>query len=185
MRSNPDQALLKRARGFETQALEEIYDTFSQGIYRYAFRLLGDSELARECMSESFNRFLMALKRNSGPDNYLQAYLYRIAHNWITDFYRKKVPPTLALDDISIRANPEEEPHHQAAVRLTNQQLREALGLLTPDQRQVIVLKYLEDWENDAIAFTLNKPIGAIKALQHRGLEALRRIMSRYEDFSV
>jgi RNA polymerase sigma-70 factor (ECF subfamily) len=185
MRSNPDQAILERARRFETNALEEIYDTFSPGIYRYAFRLLGDSELARECMSETFNRFLFALKRDSGPDNYLQAYLYRIAHNWITDYYRKKVPPTLSLEDIEIRANPEEEPHHQAATRSTNQQLREALCLLTPDQRQVIVLKFLEDWENEAIAFTLNKPVGAIKALQHRGLEALRRIMSRYEDFNV
>jgi RNA polymerase sigma-70 factor (ECF subfamily) len=183
MRSSPDQAILERARRFETQALEEIFDTFSPGIYRYAFRLLGDSELARDCMSETFSRFLVALKRESGPENYLQAYLYRIAHNWITDYYRKKVPPTLPLD-IEIRANPEEEPHQQVAARSTNQQLREALSLLTPDQRQVIVLKFLEDWENDAIALTLNKPVGAIKALQHRGLKALRRIMSRYEDFS-
>jgi RNA polymerase sigma-70 factor (ECF subfamily) len=49
----------------------------------------------------------------------------------------------------------------------------------------VIVLRFLEEWENAAIARTLNKPIGAIKALQHRGLEALRRIMSHYEDVSV
>lgn len=176
--------MIERAKRFETEALEEIYDTFSPGIYRYAFRLLGDSELAKECMAETFSRFLVALKRESGPENYLQAYLYRIAHNWITDFYRKKDPPTLPLE-IEIRANPDEEPHAKVANQLTNQQLREALSLLTPDQRQVIVLKFLEDWENKAIALTLNKPVGAIKALQHRGLEALRRIMSRYEDFRI
>jgi RNA polymerase sigma-70 factor (ECF subfamily) len=184
MRNSPDQAMIERAKRFETEALEEIYDTFSPGIYRYAFRLLGDSELAKECMAETFSRFLVALKRESGPENYLQAYLYRIAHNWITDFYRKKDPPTLPLE-IEIRANPDEEPHAKVANQLTNQQLREALSLLTPDQRQVIVLKFLEDWENKAIALTLNKPVGAIKALQHRGLEALRRIMSRYEDFRI
>ena len=68
---------------------------------------------------------------------------------------------------------------------MSNQQLRNALALLTPDQRQVVVLKFLEDWENKAIAQTLNKPVGAVKALQHRGIEALRRIMSRYEDVNI
>ena len=69
--------------------------------------------------------------------------------------------------------------------RMERQQLRAALTLLTPDQRQVIVLKYLEDWENEAIARTLNKPIGAVKSLQHRALESLRRILNRYEDINV
>src|SRR4030066_1764811 len=98
MRNSPDQAILERAKRFEAQALEEIFDKYSQGIFRYAFRLLGDAELARECMAETFSRFLTALKRDSGPDNYLQAYLYRIAHNWVTDYYRRKVPPTLPLE---------------------------------------------------------------------------------------
>jgi RNA polymerase sigma-70 factor (ECF subfamily) len=184
MRNSPDNAILKRAKRFEAQALEEIYDTFSPGIYRYAFRLLGDTELARDCMSETFSRLLVALKRESGPENYLQAYLYRIAHNWITDYYRKKVPPTLPLD-MEISADPEKEPEQMVADQMTNQRLRESLSLLTPDQRQVIVLKFLEDWENESIALTLNKPIGAIKSLQHRALEALRRIMTHNEDFTV
>jgi RNA polymerase sigma-70 factor (ECF subfamily) len=184
MRNSPDQALLDRAKRFEAQALEEIFDTFSPGIYRYAYRLLGDAELARECMSETFSRFLEALKRDSGPDNYLQAYLYRIAHNWVTDYYRSKVPPSLPLD-LEFPADPADEPHQAIAQQTANEQLRGALALLTPDQRQVIVLKYLEDWETEAIARTLNKPVGAVKALQHRALESLRRILSRYEDVSI
>ncbi len=184
MKNNPDQAILERARNFDPQALEQIFDSYNQGIYRYAYRLLGDHELARECMAETFNRFLFALKRNSGPDLYLQAYLYRIAHNWVTDYYRSKTPPTLPLD-VDIPASSREEPGEAFSDSVTTQQLRKALSLLTADQRQVIVLKYLEDWENDAIARTMNKPIGAIKALQHRGLEALRRIMSRDEDIRL
>ena len=184
MKNSPDQVILERAKRFEAQALEEIYDSFSQGIYRYAFRLLGDEELARECMAETFSRFLTALRRDSGPDNYLQAYLYRIAHNWVTDHYRSKIPPTLPLEH-DLPANPAEEPHQVVAVEMANQQLRAALALLTPDQRQVIVLKYLEDWENDDIARALNKPVGAVKALQHRGLEGLRRIITRHEDFNI
>jgi RNA polymerase sigma-70 factor, ECF subfamily len=184
MRNKPDQAILERAKRFEAQALEEIFDNYSQGIFRYAFRLLGDSELARECMAETFSRFLTALKRESGPESYLQAYLYRIAHNWVTDFYRSKIPPSLPLDD-EVPANPVEQPEQKFSAKMTDQQLRFALTLLTPDQRQVVVLKYLEDWDNNAIAMALNKPVGAVKALQHRGLEALRRILTRNEDFSV
>ena len=184
MKNSPDQALLERAKRFEAQALEEIFDTFSQGIYRYAYRLLGDEDLASECMSETFSRFLAALKRDSGPNNYLQAYLYRIAHNWVTDYYRSKAPPSVSLDTVAL-ADTSGEPHLIFSEKAGSQQLRQALALLTPEQRQVIVLKYLEDWRNAEIARTLHKPIGAIKALQHRGLEALRRIMNRDEDVNL
>ncbi len=184
MKNNPDQAILERAKRFEGQALEEIFDAFSPGIYRYAYRLLGDQELAKECMSETFSRFLGALKRDSGPDTYLQAYLYRIAHNFITDYYRSKTAATITLD-AEIPASQADDPTEQLVDQTTKQQLRYALTLLTPDQRQVIVLKYLEDWKNESIAQSMNKPVGAVKALQHRGLEALHRILSRYEDTNV
>jgi RNA polymerase sigma-70 factor, ECF subfamily len=181
MKNNPDQAILDRAKRFEAQALEEIFDTYSSRIYRYAYRLLGDEELARECMSETFSRLLIALKRKSGPDTYLQAYLFRIAHNWVTDYYRRKTPPTLPLDE-NLRADPADDPHQRLATEMRSQQLRQALALLTPDQRQVIVLKYLEDWGNESIANSMNKPVGAVKALQHRGLDALHRILGQYEE---
>src|SRR4030042_5045113 len=102
MRNNPDQAIIERARSFESQALEELFDKFSPGIYRYAYRLLGDEDLAQDCMSETFSRFLAALKRESGPDTFLQAYLYRISHNWVTDYYRSKVTASLSLGDQGI-----------------------------------------------------------------------------------
>jgi RNA polymerase sigma-70 factor, ECF subfamily len=181
MKINPDQAILERAKRFEAQALEEIFDAYSPRIYRYAYRLLGDEELARECMSETFSRFLSALKHNRGPDTYIQAYLYRIAHNWVTDYYRSKIPPTLPLDgDVPIDRT--DEPHQIVTAEMSTQQLRQALSLLTPDQRQVIMLKYIEDWKNESIAISMDKPVSAVKALQHRGLEALRRILNRYED---
>jgi RNA polymerase sigma-70 factor (ECF subfamily) len=182
MRKSTDQAILERARRFESQALEEIFDCFSPGIYRYAYHLLGDTELARECMSETFSRFLTALTRDAGPDEYLQAYLYRIAHNWISDYYRRKTPPTLPIESVTL-SDSKAEPHRIVADQMSAKQIRNALAFLTPDQRQVIILKYLEGWKNDAIALAMNKPVGAIKALQHRALEALHRILSTDEDF--
>jgi RNA polymerase sigma-70 factor, ECF subfamily len=176
MRTSSDPLLLERARHFEKEALAEIFDCHNAGIFRYAMRLLGDVELARECMSETFSRFLSALRSGSGPKDYLQAYLYRIAHNWITDYYRSKTPPSLPLDP-ELRADPAKEPHQAVVEEMELQQVRSALALLTPDQRQVIMLKYLEDWENEEIAQALNKPVGAVKSLQHRAIEALRRLL--------
>jgi RNA polymerase sigma-70 factor (ECF subfamily) len=176
MRASNDPLLLERARRFENEALAEIFDRYNAGIFRYAMRLLGDTDLARECMAETFSRFLNALRRGAGPSNYLQAYLYRIAHNWITDYYRSKTPPSLPLDP-ELRSDPAGDPPRVVADEMELQQVRSALTLLTPDQRQVIMLKYLEEWENEDIARALNKPVGAIKSLQHRAIEALRRLL--------
>lgn len=184
MQRKQEQAILKRAKQFDREALEEIFDNYSPGIYRYAFRLLGDAELASDCMSETFSRFLYALKQENGPDNYLQAYLYRIAHNWITDYYRSKVAGTLPLN-MELQANSNDEPHRTVADEMEKQQLRHALSLLTPDQRQVIILRYLEELEHEVIAQAMNKPVGSIKALQHRAIESLRRILMRNEDHKI
>ncbi len=177
MSSPTEQQLIARARKFEKGALAEIYDCYHFGIYSYSLRLLGDSELARECMSETFHRFLNALHRGIGPDDYLQAYLYRIAHNWVTDHYRK-----MAASDISLEANlpsaPEDDPSQLVVDRLDIQKIRAALVSLTPEQRQVISLKYLENWENEEIARAMNKPVSAVKSLQHRALASLRRLVA-------
>ena len=59
--------------------------------------------------------------------------------------------------------------------RISVQQVRAALRQLTPDQQQVITLKFLEGLSNAEVAAVLNKPVGAIKSLQHRALAALQR----------
>jgi len=177
MRNTTEQLLLERAKRFDQAALAEIFDRYNAGVYRYALRLLGDPDMARECMSETFSRFLSALRRGVGPDNYLQAYLYRIAHNWITDYYRSNPARFVPLDP-ELRADPSDEPSHVVTNHNQIQQVRSALASLTPDQRQVVTLKYLENWQNEEIAQALNKPIGAVKALQHRAIESLRRILS-------
>lgn len=169
-------ALLARARQFNDDALAEIYDRFSPALYAYAMRLTGDPNTADECVAEVFSRFLTALRHGKGPGEHLKAYLYRMAHNWITDLYRRARPE--AELDPELRANDVVEPHVQAALRMEQQMLRSALGLLTPDQRQVIALRYLEELDNAEIAAVVQKPVGAVKALQHRALAALRRILA-------
>ena len=168
-----EQDLLQRASRLETKALTEIYDTYSPGMYRYAARLLGDSNLAEDCVAEAFARFLDALQKRKGPRDHLQAYLYRIAHNWIVDSFRNQ--KTYSELDESLPG--EDRPEEEAARRIRQTQLRNALHDLTPDQQQVIALKYLEEWNNEEIAQALNKPLGAVKSIQHRALKSLQRFM--------
>lgn len=172
---NPETKLLESARCFDLTALGEIYDCYSPGVFRYAVRLLGDSDLAEECVAETFSRFLKALHNGGGPKDYLQAYLYQVAHHWITDYYRRRTIPDLPLNDELI--NHEDDPARTAVENMDRERVRAALLRLTPDQRQVIVLKYLEGWENEAVANQLEKPVGSIKALQHRALDTLRRML--------
>jgi RNA polymerase sigma-70 factor (ECF subfamily) len=61
------------------------------------------------------------------------------------------------------------------------ERVRDALRLLTPEQRQVVVLKYLEEWQNQEIAEAIEKQVGAVKALEHRALNTLKRILMREE----
>jgi RNA polymerase sigma-70 factor, ECF subfamily len=177
-----DRKLLEKAQLFEEQALAEIYDRWSPVLYRYALRLLGETDLAEECVAETFRRFLTALQHGNGPREYLQAYLYRVAHNWITDHYRRSTPLLLPLDP-AMAAGADEDPQQASAQAAERQQIRAALSYLTPEQRQVIVLKFVEELDNETIAAALNKPVGAIKALQHRALESLRRILATEKKF--
>lgn len=168
--------LSQRAQRFEEQALIEIYDRFSPELYRYAMRLLGNADLAEECVAETFSRLLNALKDGKGPREYLRAYLYRVAHNWVSDLYRRGPAPPLPLD-AELHADADGNPSRAAQDALDREQVRGALAELTAEQRQVIVLRYIEGWENGEIARAMGKKEGAVRALQHRALNALRRLL--------
>ena len=172
---NSESDLIQRAQQFEEEALARIYDTYSPGVYRYAVHLLGDAVLAEDCVADTFYRYLQALRSGGGPRDHLQAYLYRIAHNWITDHYRRQ--PSQPLPLFEDQASGEENLLQIVLNRIEKSQVRGAIRCLTPDQRQVITLKYLEGWENETVALVLEKPLGAVKSLQHRALEALRRML--------
>ena len=167
-----EKELLKAASRFDLKVLAQIYDLYSPELYRYAVRLLGDPCTAEDCVAETFSRFLKAVRAKRGPKDYLKAYLYRIAHNWIADHYRR-APDLAELKETF--PDPDNAPEVEAGRRLRQAHMRQALGQLTPDQQQVIALKYLEGWKNEEIAKAVKKPVGAVKSLQHRALARLRK----------
>jgi len=177
--TSSEKELLQAALRFESRALAQIYDLYSPELYRYAVRFLGDPSLAEDCVADTFSRFLKALHAQRGPKDFLRAYLYRIAHNWVADYYRR-MPNVVELKDAYLKDK--ETPEQEASLRIRQAQVREAIGQLTPDQQQVIMLKYLEGWENQEVAQILKKPVGAVKSLQHRALASLQRILSNKEN---
>lgn len=173
-----EQELLKLASHLQTAALAEIYDNYSPGLFRYAVRLLDDTDLAEDCVAETFARFLKSLQNGRGPRDHLQAYLYRIAHNWIVDLYRDHEQTCALSEALECKEVTEEA----AAKQIRQKLVRKAIRHLTPDQQKVIALKYLEDWNNQEIARMLQKPIGAIKSIQHRALVSLQKLLTEKED---
>ena len=179
--SNNQDRLLQQARAFDQEALAKIYDLYSDSLYAYAYKHVGMAQVAEDLVAETFRRFLSSLERGGGPQDHLRAYLYRITHNLITDLYRREPPPAQELDeDRLVEDGP--GPSSVLDEQQESDRVRQALRLLTPEQRQVLSLKFLEGWSSGEIAQTMDKSLGAVKALQHRGVAALQRILVESED---
>jgi len=169
-----DEARLRRARALDRGALTAIYDEYHQPLYRYIYRQVHEVETARDLTAEVFRRFLQALQQRKGPDQQLRAWLYRTAYNVVVDHYRRQTHRRhLPLEEELVNAN--DDPARLAEDQILAEQVKSALEQLTPDQRQVISLKFLEGLSNAEAAMILNKPVGAVKSLQHRALAALQR----------
>jgi RNA polymerase sigma-70 factor (ECF subfamily) len=169
--------LLKRARKFDQEALTWIYQRYHDAIYRYIYHHLGNSQTAEDLASDVFRRFLQTLRNGSGPTRQLNAWLYRVAHNLIVDELRRRKhrnhesldgPPGDTLRDDAVSLD------DLAGNAIAIERVRRALLELTEEQRQIVVLKFLEGMSNAEVAEITGKTVGAVKALQHRGLDALR-----------
>lgn len=169
--------MLARAREFDQEALTWVYETYHDAIYRYIYHHIGSVQTAQDITSDVFRRFLQAVRNGGGPTQQLSAWLYRVAHNLFVDELRRRQhrdyepldsPQGLALKDSSA------SPAELADLAIAQGQVRQALLELTDDQRDVIILKFVEGMSNAQIAEITGKTLGAVKSLQHRGLATLR-----------
>lgn len=172
--------LLERAKRYDETALGELYDSYAPRIYAYIYRRVGDVHLAEDLTGDVFVRVIQAIHSEHFWHTSFKAWLYRIAHNLVADHYRRR-PPTseLALDEQLIAA--EDDPVSAVTERFSQRRLRAAIDCLTPDQQQVLVLRFGEGMKAREVAEVMGKNVGAIEALQHRALSALRRILERVE----
>lgn len=175
IRAMPDNEIeiLQKAQKYDLNTLAWVYDNYSPAIYRYAYRLLGSDQNAEDCVADTFLKLLVALDKGRGPKENLKAYLFRSAHNWVVDYYRRKSTNESELKDED-RDNVEDI-ETTTENRLRIEQTMKSMEKLTREQREVLHLRFGEGFPNEMVAIIMKKPCGAIKSLLHRGTVALRR----------
>lgn len=160
------------------QTLAAIYDQYQPLIYRYIYRRVGNVEVGLDLTADVFQRLLQAVDQGAGPDRSVRSWLYRSAHNIVVDYYRRQQHRQhLELKEELIAGRDDLE--RTAAVHLEAERVRQALCGLTEEQEQVLTLKFLEGFSNDEVAEILDRTVGSVKALQHRGLASLRRLLDQ------
>jgi RNA polymerase sigma-70 factor (ECF subfamily) len=173
-----EQTLLERAKRYDEAALGELYDRYAARIYAYIYRRVSDAQLAEDLTGEVFVRVIQAIRSERFWKTSFQAWLYRIAHNLVVDHYRRQPElPELMLDERLLAA--EDDPVNAVAQQLSRHQLDAAIRRLTPDQQQVVVLRFAEGLTAREVAEIMSKSVGAVEALQHRALATLRRVLKR------
>ena len=178
--SSPHALHMQASKTVARSWLAEIYDQNHQPIYRYIFRQVGDMETSRELTGEVFQRLIKAVQGELISDSHVSPWLYRTAHNLVIDHHRRqKHRQHLPIDEGQIEAVADTE--LDAELQLCMDAVRAALQDLTYEQKQVILLKFLDGLSNQEVAERLDKSVGAIKSLQHRALAVLRHRLADLE----
>lgn len=173
-----ERILLERAKGYDEAALGELYDRYAPRIFAYVYRRVGNAQLAEDLTGEVFVRVIQAIRSERFWQTSFQAWLYRIAHNLVVDHYRQRARvKDVELDERLVAAG--DDPVSATAQAFANERLGAAIQRLTPDQQHVLALRFGEGMTAREVAEVVNKTVGAIEALQHRALAALRRALEK------
>ncbi len=173
---------IRGAQAGRPDQVTKLYEHYHAGIFRYLYYRVGDRQTAEDLTSDVFLRMIRnlsgyALQDSSAP---FQAWLFQIAHNLVTDYYRRSnIHPQVALAEHLAATDP--EPDAGVDRHMTNEHLRLALSRLKEDQRDVVVLRFVVGMPIVEVARTLHKSEDAVKGLQRRGLSALRDCLSELE----
>jgi RNA polymerase sigma-70 factor (ECF subfamily) len=172
-----ESCLIERAKAFDEQALSELYNRHADVIFRYVFYRVGDQAVAEEMVGDVFVRALEGLPAYQDTGCPFGAWLYRIAHARVVDHYRRQRSRRVVALDERLAAGEKTDPHQLVAFQDDARRAWEAMNHLTEEQQQVISLRFILGCSIAEIASSLGKTEGAVKALQHRGLASLRRLL--------
>jgi RNA polymerase sigma-70 factor (ECF subfamily) len=167
--------LVRRVRANEPLAFEELYERYSPRVFGYLFqRLNGDAEEAEDLTADVFTRVYEKIDAFQPQGAPLSAWVFRIAHNRLIDSIRRRPRQTqVTLEDApELAAGPMFGGVEQ---QVALEQIKRGLGRLTPEQRQVIILRFLEGKSLAETAAIVKRNEDAVKKLQARGLASLRR----------
>jgi RNA polymerase sigma-70 factor, ECF subfamily len=176
------QADLVAARQREPAAVARVYTSYAPALFRFFMASVGNRQEAQDLTGGVFVSVIEGLPGFRGPVEALGGWLFRIARNDLYDFRRKQArspgitPLEDALDEAAIAAGAE-DPEELALERLEGSRVMAAMQQLSDDQRDVLLLRMAAGLTAPEAATVLGKTTGAVKALQHRGLQSLARLL--------
>ena len=172
-----DNDLLKAARAKNKEALEKIFELYSSALYRYALSLGCDALTADQATGDVFVKLMEQLELGKGPETNLRSYLYQMTYHQIIDqgrASRKSAP----LETADVREQDENSPALMTENKMMFGLILKAIqNELTDDQRQVIILRFIEEFSLRETADILGKNVNHIKVIQNRALNKLRKAM--------
>jgi len=170
-------------KGQETREKYEIqlvnlYEEYFDKIARYAFAHIGDRTEAEDIAGEVFLRALKSLDSFRDCGIPLQSWLFKIAHNMVVDYFRKKSRYLMVRND-ETRYKGEDDPESRALSNLEMEKVKIALQKLTEEQREVINLRFFAGLPSKEVAILLNKTDGAVREMQRAALVKLRQMLNK------
>ena len=170
-----EKELVSRAKT-DPEAFGQLYEQYVDKIYSYMYWRTSNQYDAEDLTAKVFYKALKHIHRYQDRGLPFSAWLYRIAHNllanWYRDHSRRQV---ISLDTIAATLeHNQEEPEHALALEDDQRLLLRLIRRLADDRQHLLILKFVEKMSNREIGQVLGRSEGAIKSLYHRTLLALR-----------
>ncbi len=171
-----EQSLVQRAQQHDQEAFAQLYEEYFGKIYRYVALRIGNQAEAEDMTQQVFLSAIKSISSFKWRNIPFSAWLFRIAHNQAVDYLRKRSRrPTSPLEESLISSG--DDPQQTAERKLDIEQLLLATGQLTQAQQDVISLRFASELPIAEVAKVMGKSEGAVKALQHSAIVALRKTM--------
>src|SRR5688572_4854457 len=171
--------LVERGQQGDRDALEELYLIHFDRIYSYLHMSVGNRHDAEDLTTQTFLRMLEKIGRFKQGKAPFSAWLFRIAHNLAMDHFRanRRWQPE---EDVPEPPGGEEPSAESVAMQsIGRESMLELIDNLSPEQQQVLTLKFVFNFSNGEVATILGKSEGAIKSLQHRALVSLQKKLAQ------
>ncbi|MET0526567.1 MAG: sigma-70 family RNA polymerase sigma factor [Nocardioides sp.] len=172
-------ALVELARGGDAEAFGMLFDHYHGSVYRFLFHRTRSQVLAEDLTSETFFRALRSMGSFRWQGKDFGAWLMTIARNLATDHFKAgRTRLELTTEDMSFHDDRTTEgPEDAVLTSITNEVLLEALTELPPEQRDCLVMRFLQGMSIAETAAVLGRTEGAVKQLQLRGVRNLAKLM--------
>ena len=169
--------LLSRARRNQADALREIYASYYPPVYQFIRMRTDDTATAEDLAADVFLKLVSALRQHKGPRQSLRGWLFRVARHVLYDHYQAHQQFTETVLDEWLPIPSDDQPEARFMQTMNIEMTRQALRQLTADQQEVIILRFGQMLSLQETADIMDKQVNAVKQLQLRALNSLRRVL--------